>query len=125
MTVLVSRDLRAHCALAVSLSDVSHIIFGPYTHKADIHSSGLLAWETTHIAIPFDNVPSMAALLLFSDNKRPACDMPARLGPAFAALIEACWHENPSVRPSMTEVVDKLSNIRESFYAGSSSTAGS
>ena len=31
MTVLVSRDLRALCALAVSLSDVSHIIFGPYT----------------------------------------------------------------------------------------------
>ena len=101
------------------------IIFGPYTHKADIHSFGLCAWETTHIAIPFDNVPSMAALLLFSDNKRPTCDVPARLGPALAALIEACWHENPSVRPSMTEVVDKLSNIRKHFYAGSSSTAGS
>ena len=101
------------------------IIFGPYTNKADIHSFGLCAWETTHIAIPFDNVPSMAALLLISDNKRPTCDVPARLGPALAALIEACWHENPSVRPSMTEVVDKLSNIRKHFYAGSSSTAGS
>jgi len=88
------------------------IVFGPYDHRADIYSWGLLAWELMHEAIPFSSVQSVVALLMLTDNARPACDVPRMVSRSMANVIESCWHTSPGQRPSMTWVVERMQRIQ-------------
>ena len=87
------------------------VVFGPYTHTADVYSFSLLIWETMHRAIPFSKFASMSVLILAKENARLHCEVPRCVSAELAELIEACWLEDPSSRPSMWHVCSQLENI--------------
>ena len=95
-------------------------VFGPYNHMADVYSYGLLAWEVTHGAIPFNRESSIAAMLLVKENARPSHDVPRCVSAALAELITACWHEYSSSRPSIADVCEQLGRIREMEFGNAS-----
>lgn len=64
-----------------------------YTVKSDVYSYGIILWELLTRSHPFDefkwNFMSQLEQLV-TDGKRPT--IPADTIPAYAKLVEACWH---------------------------------
>ena len=72
-----------------------------------MYSFGLLAW---HLLSYGDDFFMVDALLLFSRivecNARPNFPQETHVG--LQNLIEACWHQTASLRPSFAEIRAKL-----------------
>ncbi len=81
-----------------------------YTEKADIYSFGVIMWEVSFRAIPYDGmqpVQIVAAVLGRRERPRIPPGAPKRV----AVLIQECWQHNPSLRPSFDEIVDSLAKF--------------
>ena len=78
-----------------------------YTEKADVYSFAIDMWELCTRQIPYTGMqPMQVAMAVLTRGLRPA--VPPDCPKDYAALMEACWLTEPSVRPSFTEVVDRL-----------------
>ena len=79
-----------------------------YGPAADVYSFGLLLWEVMHKRVPFaEHTGAHVALVLAPSSKRPPLSLPAGYGHV-AAVISACWHQDPAQRPPMSAVVKLL-----------------
>ncbi|KAJ5071909.1 f-box only protein [Anaeramoeba ignava] len=85
-----------------------------YTFSADIFSFGMILWEIYHRQQPFSGLTfnQINALLISQKNieeKRPKIkeDCPSNL----KKLIEECWAEIPTERPSFKKIEHELSEI--------------
>ncbi len=83
-----------------------------YTEAADAYSFGIIMWEMFTRRTPFHDMnPHQAALAVVTDNYRP--EIPAFVPPKFRELIEACWHPDPSKRPTFQIIADKLKELEQ------------
>lgn len=82
----------------------------PYTTAADVYSFGIIAWELVTRKTPFaDMNPHLAAYDVALNGLRP--EIPSFVPPQFRALIERCWHSDPTKRPSFDKVTEALEAI--------------
>jgi len=82
-----------------------------YDYKCDVYSFGMLLWEIAHQQVPFEgDNPLQAAYAVAMEERRPPISLRPELEP-FSDLIKCCWEQQPSTRPDMDEVVQRLIGI--------------
>lgn len=88
-----------------------------YTEKCDVFSFGVIMWEVFSRQLPFSNIGHVAYRIMWAVHcgRRP----PDIRGcpEVLHTLMHRCWAKDPSVRPSMTAVVQILSRIVSVFPA--------
>ena len=83
---------------------------GSYKSKVDIFSYGMIVFQLITQKPPFDTSVSFQDIKkLIIEGNRP--NIPESVPPCYASLIEKCWNQDPSKRPT-------FSNIVESFVKG-------
>ena len=80
--------------------------------KCDVYSYGILIWETYSEKKPFANNTYENIKSAVTEGQRPdesllVENMPA----AMIDLMRECWHQQPSKRPNMEIIVQKLDNM--------------
>jgi len=78
-----------------------------YSQASDIYGLGMLLWEIASRKLPFSDAPNPAVVMGWvMQGERE--DIPVETPRWYADLITACWDAEPSRRPDITEVVQRL-----------------
>lgn len=79
--------------------------------KADVYSYGIVLWEIISGQEPFPHMDSYGTFkrAITKENERPA--IPAETHPSLKALMESCWHPDPTKRPSFTQIIPILDSV--------------
>jgi hypothetical protein len=91
---------------------VFNFISSPPHNLLNQYSFGLVLWEIACRAVPFQDLehPSHIRAAIV-DGARPA--IPPSCPPAYADMMEGCWHCDPGMRWDMGKVVDALTALKE------------
>lgn len=87
-----------------------------YSFEADIYSYAIVLWQVFTRREPFFHVDSItAAKLVALENARPPIndDIPK----IASTLIERCWMDLPTLRPSFSDICNELKDLRPVFGA--------
>jgi len=84
----------------------------PVSDRADVFSFGVVMWEMITREIPFHGFDPATVIWQVASHRRRLC-IPSSCPAPFAKLIEACWMEKPSDRPSMTEIFATLKSFQK------------
>ncbi|GLT94647.1 hypothetical protein SLE2022_123760 [Rubroshorea leprosula] len=79
----------------------------PSNEKSDVYSFGVILWELATLQQPWGNLnPAQVVAAVGFKGKR--LEIPRDLNPLVAALIEACWANEPWKRPSFSSIMESL-----------------
>ncbi|CAK7343378.1 unnamed protein product [Dovyalis caffra] len=82
----------------------------PSNEKSDIYSFGIILWELATLRQPWSNLnPAQVVAAVGFKGKR--LEIPRDLNPQVAALIEACWANEPWKRPSFASIMESLRSL--------------
>lgn len=82
-----------------------------YTTSADTFSYAMVIFEVLTHQLPHSDRPALQAALSNATGKGERPRLPEGIPPSVKALIEACWHQTPHLRPSFAEIVGKVDAI--------------
>ncbi len=96
---------------------------------ADIYSLAMLLYDMATGSPPFVNASEPEIVRRLLARERPP--LPPRLHPRLASVIQACWQQDPSARPSARNLIVVFSELEEEFaedgdvgaYVGTSRTS--
>ncbi|CAK9877656.1 unnamed protein product [Sphagnum jensenii] len=88
-----------------------------YPFKVDIYSFGMVCYEILTGCIPFVNCKLGDLRKRIKDGLRP--DIPEQCPKQLATLIQACYHSNPTIRPSFRKICVELRHIMCSLMVDS------
>eukprot|EP01024_Parvocaulis_polyphysoides_P062141 TRINITY_DN7026_c0_g2_i1.p1 TRINITY_DN7026_c0_g2~~TRINITY_DN7026_c0_g2_i1.p1 ORF type:complete len:320 (+),score=54.11 TRINITY_DN7026_c0_g2_i1:70-960(+) len=74
------------------------------TEKVDIYSLGILVWEMCTGQKPCSELESRLQLLLKIGYEKYRPPLPRDAAPLLLDVMTQCWHEDPRLRPSATEI---------------------
>lgn len=81
-----------------------------YSEASDVYAYGLTAWELASREIPYKEVGDREEIkTAIKAGERE--DMPSGCPGPFASIIQACWDQVPSKRPTMDMVITALEQI--------------
>lgn len=91
-----------------------------YNLTADVYSFGILFWEMMSLATPFKKISTLASLENLVVNKayRPKVD--PTWSKELSVLIQSCWNQRSSARPSFEKVSRKLNSLVSTLNGDSS-----
>ena len=78
--------------------------------KSDIYSFGMSCYEILTGNIPFSTLDGRARWTAILNGDRPS--LPKRCPQELKTLIAACWHPNPTSRPSFTQICQTLRYLK-------------
>ncbi|KAK6237272.1 hypothetical protein QUC31_002741 [Theobroma cacao] len=82
----------------------------PYDHKADVFSFAIALWELLTGELPYAFLtPLQAAVGVVQKGLRPT--IPKNTHPRLGELLERCWQQDPTQRPTFSEIIDILQQI--------------
>ncbi|CAN0093707.1 unnamed protein product [Sphacelaria rigidula] len=82
----------------------------PYNEKVDVYSFSIVLWELCALQKPFVGMSVEDHYReVTMRGVRPPVD--PRWPTPLTNLLEACWHPDPDVRPSINEARDQLAEI--------------
>lgn len=85
----------------------------PSNEKSDVYSFGVILWELVTLQQPWNGLsPAQVVGAVAFQNRR--LTIPPNTSPLLASLIEACWADDPSQRPSFKSIVDTLKKLLKS-----------
>ncbi|KAK7353017.1 hypothetical protein VNO80_18449 [Phaseolus coccineus] len=85
----------------------------PSNEKSDVYSFGVILWELVTMKQPWSGLsPAQVVGAVAFQNRRLA--IPANISPALASLMESCWADDPSERPSFGSIVESLKKLVKS-----------
>lgn len=78
--------------------------------KSDVYSFGVILWELMTLQQPWRNINQSQVVYAvgFMGNR---LEIPAKVNPQVAALIEACWINEPMKRPSFSSIMKYLQRL--------------
>ena len=84
----------------------------PYNTRVDVYSFGIVMWEVLTRLVPYKGLDRQTIQhKVVVEKARPL--VPGETHPAYRSLMEACWDENPNLRPDFGTVVTRLRAIRD------------
>lgn len=96
------------CYMAPELFDGAQV-----TEKVDVYSFSILLWEMLTGQVPWSNVPSPMQIIYYVGVLGQRMEIPENCLPSLKELIEMCWAESPTARPSFKTILEKLKEIEE------------
>ncbi|KAI8563497.1 hypothetical protein RHMOL_Rhmol03G0115000 [Rhododendron molle] len=82
----------------------------PSNEKSDVYSFGVILWELLTLQQPWRNLdPRQVVVVVGFKGKR--LEIPSNVNPQVAALIEACWADEPWKRPSFSSIMEYLQQL--------------
>ncbi|KAG2487029.1 hypothetical protein HYH03_014275 [Edaphochlamys debaryana] len=92
--------------------------------KVDVFSFGIVLWEIWCLGEQPYNSISLADIFagVMTGTLRPG--VPPDCDPDWAALMQACWHGSPRVRPSFTDIADRLDALLAKMTLQEGAAAG-
>lgn len=96
--------------MAPELLEMGHV--ADMDTACDVYSLGVTIWEIFTMKDPYDDLlmsPAEVCKAVRNDHLRPS--MPADVPLDVKDLIVDCWHKNPGIRPSISEVVRRVQRI--------------
>ncbi|KAJ6690839.1 SERINE/THREONINE-PROTEIN KINASE TNNI3K-RELATED [Salix koriyanagi] len=103
-----------------TLTDHSNVYMAPeiyndeiFDRSADAYSFGVILYEMLEGVQPFHpKTPEEAVKLMCLEKKRPQFKIKVRsYPPELRELIDECWHSEPVVRPTFSEIITRLDRI--------------
>ncbi|XP_076958642.1 RAF-like serine/threonine-protein kinase 20 [Bidens hawaiensis] len=95
------------------------LLNGSTTHvseKVDVFSFGITMWEILTGEEPYANMHCGAIIGgIVKDTLRPI--IPERCEPEWKKLMEECWSTDPTIRPSFTEITNRLRTMSKTLQA--------
>ena len=88
---------------------------GDYNEKIDVFSFGMMLYEIVTGNLALRHLNQLQVTAFFSQGKRP--DIPSSVLPFTKKLIERCWSQNPSQRPSFNDIYDCLVDGRFRLFS--------
>ena len=81
----------------------------PYDFKVDVYAFGIILYQVLTSLIPFADITNPIAFgRKICNGERP--QYPPNFSPIFQNLIDRCWAQSPSMRPTFDDIVDYLFN---------------
>lgn len=105
-------------------SDDDDVRYDNVAKKRDIYALGVLFWEMLTGAVPWSGVslPDVyVRVCVRSDRPTPALD-DKTVDRTFHRLIDRCWAQNPSRRPSARSIVAKLEKLAVKYPLADATT---
>lgn len=96
------------CYMAPELFDGAQV-----TEKVDVYSFSILLWEMLTGQVPWSNVPSPMQIIYYVGVLGQRMEIPENCLPSLKELIEMCWAESPTARPSFKRILEKIKEIQE------------
>ncbi|XP_062098169.1 serine/threonine-protein kinase CTR1 isoform X3 [Humulus lupulus] len=85
----------------------------PSNEKSDVYSFGVILWELVTMQQPWSGLsPAQVVGAVAFQNRRLA--IPPNTSPLLASLMESCWADDPSQRPSFGSIVNSLKKLLKS-----------
>lgn len=82
-----------------------------YCEKVDIYSLGIVFWECLIRENPYKGLDAYQVVFaVATQGLRPV--IPDSVSPALSLLIQKCWSEDPSKRPSASNLLEQLHRIQ-------------
>ncbi|XP_071738117.1 uncharacterized protein [Rutidosis leptorrhynchoides] len=86
------------------------------SEKVDVFSFGITMWEILTGDEPYANMHCGAIIGgIVKDTLRPA--VPENCDPEWKKLMEQCWSADPIIRPSFTEITNRLRTMSKALQA--------
>ncbi|KAL0687678.1 hypothetical protein Bca4012_087355 [Brassica carinata] len=79
-------------------------------NRCDVLSFGIILWELMTTLIPWDRLSSIqvVGVVGFMDRR---LDLPERLNPQIASIVEDCWQTDPAKRPSFEVIISRMMSL--------------
>ena len=83
-----------------------------YTEKADVYSYGIILWEIASREAPYKTLNGyQVSIDVVENNLRPTVS--SEWPKPFTKMMERCWADDPSTRPTFKEILAELRSIRQ------------
>lgn len=91
----------------------------------DIFSFGVVLWEIWTLGEqPYPNLSLQEIFAgVMTGTLRPS--LPPGCDPAWAALMQDCWHASPRQRPSFTDIIMRLDGMLQRWTVQAAAAGGS
>lgn len=86
-----------------------------YSIKVDVYSYAIVLWEICARKTPYNELSNPMAIVkhVTIEKKRPnMASIPPDCPPPMIELMTQCWAEDPNLRPSFTEIIERLTKIQ-------------
>ncbi|KZV57514.1 hypothetical protein F511_32342 [Dorcoceras hygrometricum] len=85
----------------------------PSNEKSDVYSFGVILWELVTKQQPWSGLsPAQVVGAVAFQNRRLV--IPQNTSPILASLMESCWADDPTLRPSFADIVETLKKLLKS-----------
>ncbi|KAF0934160.1 hypothetical protein E2562_023423 [Oryza meyeriana var. granulata] len=83
----------------------------PSNEKCDVYSFGVILWELATMRVPWSGLNPMQVVgAVGFQNRR--LDIPKEIDPLVATIISSCWENDPSKRPSFSQLLLPLKQLQ-------------
>ncbi|CAL5059413.1 unnamed protein product [Urochloa decumbens] len=90
----------------------------PSNEKCDVYSFGVILWELATMRVPWSGLNPMQVVgAVGFQNRR--LDIPREVDPQVASIISSCWDNDPSKRPSFSQLLSPLKQLQRLVVAES------